>query len=276
MALKARCDRYALSLGAEIMENGSIDVGSIIVTPSIVNVEYRLSYREVDEMLEEGVAFREEWELGDMLDLARRRRAYRISNGSMEGMVVQMPTNVLKVHPDPDAEDGTAIELEIESQFNSGGNVTAGAVNIQKDTSAYVPNVSPSNLLVTEMMIMAGEAMGKFGQLCIEERGNSLIGQLELPYRSQAAPDFRTRPDELRVLNELSSKRIGGGYCASWYIRRFMRPVSVSKEPLPHKAMGIDCYVQWSSPIRRYGDLQVSTWTISNIVRANENKQVFS
>lgn len=39
--------------------------------------------------------------------------------------------------------------------------------------------------------------------------------------------------------------------------RRFFKPVQVSKEPGPHFGMGLDCYVQWSSPIRRLTDLQV-------------------
>lgn len=50
---------------------------------------------------------------------------------------------------------------------------------------------------------------------------------------------------------------MGGGYCHAWYSRRFFQPVKVSELVLPHSGLGLDCYVQWSSPIRRFGDLQV-------------------
>ena len=46
--------------------------------------------------------------------------------------------------------------------------------------------------------------------------------------------------------------------------RRFFKPVQVSKEPGPHFGMGLDCYVQWSSPIRRLTDLQVCLSTYSS------------
>jgi hypothetical protein len=262
MALKARCDRFALSLGVEIDSDGAIDSKSIIVTPSIIHVDYRLSYDETDEMLEEGVGYSEEWELGDMLNAAQLRRSHRIANGSTEGLITQMPSYSLKVKSNDSEEDlDMDVELTIESQSNSGRNATMGAVD---STSAkHVPEVSSSNLLVTEMMILSGEAMGKFGMLVnanksedkdVDEDEDLL---LELPYRSQQAPDIKSRPEEWDIFKELSKKQIGNGYCASWYMRRFFRPVSVSSDASPHKAMGLDCYVQWSSPIRRYGDLQV-------------------
>ena len=69
---------------------------------------------------------------------------------------------------------------------------------------------------------------------------------------------FSERPTEYEHFMKLQSEMVGGGYCAAWYMRRFSTPVSVSSEPLPHAAMGLDCYVQWTSPIRRYSDLQVN------------------
>lgn len=46
-------------------------------------------------------------------------------------------------------------------------------------------------------------------------------------------------------------------YPHAWYARRFFNKVTVSEEPGPHFGMGLDCYVQWTSPIRRLTDLQV-------------------
>ena len=61
----------------------------------------------------------------------------------------------------------------------------------------------------------------------------------------------------------------GGGFCHAWYARRFFKPVTVSDMDKPHYGLGLDCYVQWSSPIRRLGDLQVRTR--NSISRLTEN-----
>jgi exoribonuclease R len=50
---------------------------------------------------------------------------------------------------------------------------------------------------------------------------------------------------------------VGKGLCHAWYARRFLESVSVMEMQLPHSGLGLDCYVQWSSPIRRFSDLQV-------------------
>jgi len=87
MSLNVNQDVCALSLGVELNDDGSIDKSSLVVTPSLIRVAYRLSYDEVDEMLEEGIAYNEEWQLGALLSAATKRRAYRVRNGSQEGVV---------------------------------------------------------------------------------------------------------------------------------------------------------------------------------------------
>ena len=56
---------------------------------------------------------------------------------------------------------------------------------------------------------------------------------------------------------ELLEYGVGHGFCQAWYARRFFESVSVTEMMLPHSGLGLDCYVQWSSPIRRFSDLQV-------------------
>jgi exoribonuclease R len=58
-------------------------------------------------------------------------------------------------------------------------------------------------------------------------------------------------------MDDLLSHNVGEGYCHAWYARRFLSPVKVDESAIPHSGLGLDCYVQWSSPIRRFGDLQV-------------------
>jgi len=87
MSLNVNQDVCALSLGVELNDDGSINKSSLVVTPSLIRVAYRLSYDEVDEMLEEGIAYNEEWQLGALLAAATKRRSYRVRNGSQEGLV---------------------------------------------------------------------------------------------------------------------------------------------------------------------------------------------
>jgi exoribonuclease-2 len=87
MSLRSGQDTYALSMAVELNDDGSIDESSIQIIPSLIKVKYRLSYDEVDQMLEMGVGYFEEWEIGALLDEATKRRNYRIASGSTEGFV---------------------------------------------------------------------------------------------------------------------------------------------------------------------------------------------
>ena len=196
MSLNANFNSCALSLGVELNPDGSIDENSIVVTSSIVRVSYRLTYDDVDEMLEEGVGYNEEWQLGALLAAATKRRNYRSKNGSTEGIVsnplpqgavsVQFPitntntdsssssmtnSDISKQQPsqevgkeeDSDPQDNAVISIHVESTHNAGVNASiidseSGEVS---PSSKYAAPVSPANLMVTEMMILAGEVSFK-------------------------------------------------------------------------------------------------------------------
>lgn len=49
---------------------------------------------------------------------------------------------------------------------------------------------------------------------------------------------------------------VGGGLCHAWFSRRFLQPVKVLELVKGHSGLGLACYIQWSSPIRRFSDLQ--------------------
>jgi len=282
MSLRQGHDCCALSLAVELNGDGSIDMNSIIVIPSMVQVQYRLTYNQVDEMMDAGIGYFEEWELGTMLTAATKRRALRVKNGSSEGRVTTpIPQAELKVVRDHAAEDDISIELEIEVTHNAGSNQTS----IAEVTTAENEHAAPASqafLLVTEMMIMAGEAIGKWRtKMLMQDAGtgsgssNDLLAlqlenDLELPFRSQAQPDFRARASEVRTLQNL--KETNNGYPHAWYFRRFFNPVKVTKEHKPHFGLGLSCYVQWSSPIRRFGDLQAHTAIKRYLRRKRVNK----
>jgi exoribonuclease R len=103
--------------------------------------------------------------------------------------------------------------------------------------------------------------MGKW-KLREDRRANGEIGSvvehsIRLPFRTQPEPDYRSRSREKSIMMDLLAQKIGRGYCHSWYARRFLSPVKVSEVANPHSGLGLECYVQWTSPLRRFCDLQV-------------------
>lgn len=160
MSLEAWQDKCALSLGVELNADGTIIPSSIILTPSKVHVHYRLTYDQVDEMLDEGVGYTEEWEIGALLSAATVRRAHRVSRGSTEAMVpCPIPKGVVTATYD-EAMDDFNISLKIEATHNSGVNVTTIAGTTKVVDAHNDLYVSSSQLIVTEMMILGEFEMG--------------------------------------------------------------------------------------------------------------------
>eukprot|EP00571_Detonula_confervacea_P007375 CAMPEP_0172314286 /NCGR_PEP_ID=MMETSP1058-20130122/22162_1 /TAXON_ID=83371 /ORGANISM="Detonula confervacea, Strain CCMP 353" /LENGTH=844 /DNA_ID=CAMNT_0013028113 /DNA_START=16 /DNA_END=2550 /DNA_ORIENTATION=+ len=263
MSLQSMEDKCALSLGVELNSDGSIDPSSIIMTPSLIHVDYRLTYDQVDEMLDEGVGYTEEWQIGAMLGAATKRRAHRVGRGSTEGMVpFPIPNGMVSATYNDETKEHD-VTLKIETTHNSGANMTAGDKGgiFEEHYDPYCSTVSSSQLIVTEMMILAGEAIGKWQKLQAMQSDTSLDGctqlpnLLELPFRRQPGPEFKSRQRESSQMDFLFS--MNKRYPHAWYARRFFNKVTVSEEPGPHFGMGLDCYVQWSSPIRRITDLKV-------------------
>jgi hypothetical protein len=188
MSLKANQDACALSLGVELNSDGSIDASTITFTPSTIRVSYRLTYDDVDEMLEEGIGYSEEWELGALLDVASKRRNYRIRNGSTEGLVPNpVPYSSVSMFPDKSAPDAIGISINVQVSHNAGKNRTTEA----DSTLELSEPASSANLLVTEAMIMAGEALGRWKMRLDkeDEQGDEdAVNQLRLPFRTQPPP----------------------------------------------------------------------------------------
>lgn len=117
----------ALSFGVILDETGAVQEYSI--HPSLVKPVYRLTYEDVDEILQLGV--RAEPELEAIALWARRREAWRQSQGAIS---IHMPESSIKVNEDQD-------EITIQ-----------------------VLEDSPARQLVAEMMILAGEVAAQYGQ----------------------------------------------------------------------------------------------------------------
>ena len=116
----------ALSFAIVLDRAGSVQDYSI--HPTLIKPTYRLTYEDVDEILQ--LDLKAEPEIIALASWAQQRQEWRRSQGCIN---IQMPEAVIKVTPDEE-------------------------INIQLMDS------SPSRQLVAEMMILAGEVAGKYCQ----------------------------------------------------------------------------------------------------------------
>ncbi|HAX84738.1 MAG TPA: RNB domain-containing ribonuclease [Cyanobacteria bacterium UBA11370] len=188
----------ALSFGVILDELGTVQEYSIHA--SLIKPTYRLTYEDVDEMLE--LAIKAEPEIAAIAKWASRRQVLRDSQGAIS---IHMPEAIIKVRNDE--------EITIE---------------VLEDSQA--------RLLVAEMMILAGEVAGRYGQ----------THQIPLPFRGQPQPELPSE-EELAQLPPGPVR-----FCA---VRRCMPRSEMSITPVRHAGLGLETYTQVTSPIRRYSDL---------------------
>ncbi len=87
-----------------------------------------------------------------------------------------------------------------------------------------------SRELVTDAMLMAGEAVAAY----------AIQHQIPIPFTTQDPPETEERPADLAGM---------------YGLRRQLRPSQQSSTPGPHAGLGLESYVQATSPLRRYLDL---------------------
>ncbi len=117
-----------------------------------------------------------------------------------------------------------------------------------------VARSTPARDLVSEMMVLCNSLMADYCK----------VNDLPASYRSQSAPDVADLDlydDEgvLRPLTRLQRYRL---------MRRFT-PAVISVTPTPHVGLGVDAYIQATSPLRRYPDL-VMQRQISHFLASGE------
>ena len=114
---------------------------------------------------------------------------------------------------------------------------------------------SPSRQMVSEAMLLMGAVVAEFGR----------THNLALPFRSQPAAEL----PEPSVLD-----RIPEGPARDAAIKRCLSRGLQGTSPMPHFSLGLDAYVQATSPIRRYADLiahrQLIGWLAGESVQPEE------
>ena len=161
----------------------------------------------------------------------------------------------LKIQNEPEIAD-----LAQKSQLRREWRKAQGAIQIKMPESVIkvkneevtidLIDSSRSRQLVAEMMILAGQIGGKFGT----------ENNLPLPFRGQPQPELPPE-EELLQLPPGPTR-----FCA---IRSCMPRSEMSMSPIRHASLGLDSYVQVTSPIRRYTDL-LSHFQIKAYLRGEE------
>ncbi len=101
-------------------------------------------------------------------------------------------------------------------------------------TLRQVQQTSPGRRLVTELMVQACAAVAQLGAR----------HHIALPYRTQPRPSHAPLPPGLYT---------DPAQCFAMF--RVLEAGTMQATPAPHGMMGVPAYVQFSSPLRRYGDV---------------------
>ncbi|XP_071721328.1 ribonuclease II, chloroplastic/mitochondrial isoform X2 [Rutidosis leptorrhynchoides] len=203
MSLKQGTNCRAVTVSVVLHSDGSI--AEYAVTNSIIRPSYMLTYESASELLH--LNLEEELELRTLAEAARlrlqwRRRQGAIETGSLEPRIkVENPDD-----PEP------LIRLYVEDQTD------------------------PAMRLVSEMMILCGEALATFGS----------SNKIPLPYRGQPQSKIDTSAYDHLPEGPVRSSAIIKLMCAAEMDYR---------KAIRHGILGIPGYVQFTSPIRRYMDL---------------------
>jgi exoribonuclease-2 len=142
--------------------------------------------------------------------------------------------------------DKTFLRLYEVASIHEARRLARGAVKVHKRevvphykdsrvTLQEVNEESPARSLVAEMMVLANSV---FAQYAIDH-------QIPVWFRGQEPP--------AAVSSSVAS--LPEGPARDFQARTSLKKSSVSLEPRPHAGLGLPCYIQCTSPIRRYMDL---------------------
>jgi len=163
--------------------------------------------------------------------------AYRLSYGDADDLIELAPP-----------QDAWLGELDGLMQRRRRWRLERGALSLDQpegrirgegeEARLEITEPSPSRRMVAEAMVLAGAVIAEHGR----------THGLPLPYRSQL-------PVELPPAAELEALPAGPVRHAA--VKRCLSRGHVGTTPSAHFSLGLEAYVQATSPIRRYGDLVV-------------------
>ncbi len=141
-------------------------------------------------------------------------------------------------------EDSGALTLSPSNELSFNASLSPYSIDISSNSIGK----SKARRLVSEMMILAGEIFGQVGKQC----------DIPLPYRGQQIPVVPTTEDLLKYPK---------GPCRNFYLRKYMlKSIVNARTPQRHESLGLEQYVQSTSPIRRYMDM-LAHWQMKSVLR---------
>ncbi|KAK9126966.1 hypothetical protein Scep_015812 [Stephania cephalantha] len=193
----------AVTVSVTLHSDGSI--AEYEVVNSVIRPTYMLTYESANELIH--LNLEEEAELKLLSEAATLRLQWRRQQGAIDTATIEPRIKV----PNPDDPE-PSITLYVENQAD------------------------PAMRLVTEMMILCGEAVATFGS----------FNNIPLPYRGQPQSN----------INAFAFAHLPEGPVRSAAYVKVMRAVEMDfRKAVRHGILGVPGYVQFTSPIRRYMDL---------------------
>ncbi|MBK1703963.1 RNB domain-containing ribonuclease [Halochromatium glycolicum] len=200
---------------------------TIHMLPPAVTEQLGLGLQERSPALSFGITLDAEGAIADVLVQPSLVRVQRLSYAEADRRLEQPPLSELAAVAERYrarrlAQGATEIDLPEVS------------VRVQEGEVVIRPvERSGARALVTELMLMAGEAAARYCQ----------ARAIPIPYATQPAPERIEQP---------------AGMAAMYAYRRLFKPSrSLVGEPSRHFGLGLDAYTRATSPLRRYSDLLV-------------------
>lgn len=200
--------------------------GKVPMLPPEAAARLGMGLSEVSPALSFGLDLDEEANVVDLDVVPSRVRVTRLTYEEAEERLDEQPLNDLY---------RLARAFQARRRENGAVRIDLPEVRVRViDGNVVVRPLPPlrSRALVREAMLMVGEATA----------GYASDEAIPIPYATQVPPDTDSRPDDLAGMFEL---------------RRHMSRSEYSSRPGRHAGLGLDRYVQATSPLRRYLDLVV-------------------
>jgi len=193
-ALSLMAGEVRLAMSVLVTLTPEAEILDFQVTPSIIHVAERLTYADADARIGSDPRLTRQFET------AMRLREARFTHGAITLPIPQL-------------------ELFVERD--------------KRITLHIVDREAPSQILVSELMILANSLVAQF---CTQQH-------IPIVYRGQAAPR-ETLPSSPTYEPVLHYRQ-----------QRSMSPAKIGLEPMRHSSLGVEVYTTFTSPLRRYVDL---------------------
>ncbi len=216
-------------LDLEARERGAnlyLPEGTVHMLPRPVTHMLGLGLQEQSPALSIGFRLTVDAEIADTTIALTSIRATRHSYAEIDGCLSEQPFATL-------ADMARRYRDRRRDYGASSIDLPEVSVRVQDGEVAIRPlDRSGSREMVTDVMLMAGEAVARY---CLEH-------QIPIPFATQPAPESEVSPD---------------GLAAMYACRRLFQPSRHKPMEEPHSGLGLEVYCRVTSPLRRYLDLVV-------------------